>query len=316
MSQIYSIKSTDSSDNLVLDSVWTQNNNTNLLAAGYTSLATGRMGEDVVLYAYNKNTQKLDTYVLFDKEPWIERKKQDIDLDVGPWDSLSTFVLGNDQYLMTYRREFGTFGFYLINDDFSISKPYSFELKRNTPTKGFTTVSPFTSLGLQYFMGYDTETGMVATFSLDILSTSIATGTPPLQALNLWYHQWARNWKHFAFFQLGGANFFFKINTGKLNVNIDHIQDNPSMGTVEVGSYLQNQLPDARSIDITSVIPWANDEPYILTYIASSGVTAIYNIHADCQGWTKVNDSIAPKEVSEIVSYRVNDTNYSLFYKG
>jgi hypothetical protein len=113
---------------------------------------------------------------------------------------------------------------------------------------------------------------------------------------------------------MGDSNFFFKINTGKLNVNIDHIQDDPSKGTIEVGSHLQNLLPAALSITNVTKIPWENDEPHILTYVDVDGSTAIYRIHSDCKGWTKIGDSITPKNASVVLSYRMSKNPYVLFY--
>lgn len=314
MNRIYSIKAVSASDGVALDPIWTQGASDGL-SAGYTGIVPVQIGEGLVLFAYDKTTQKTDVYLLSDSAPWVQLSGSHVDLSGGPWDIINAFVLGNEPYLMTYRRETGTFGFYHVANDLSVSKPYIFSLIRNTPTKNFTTVVPFTSLGQQYFLGYDFDTGIVANFNL-VMTSSSAGGTPPLLASNVWYHQWARGWMHFAFFQLGGSNFFFKINKDKLNVNIDHINDNPSMGTVEVGSYLQSLLPDALSIDITAHVPWINDEPHLLTYIASSGATSVYGIHADCLGWTNLNTSVTVEGVSLVIPYRIKDTTFALFYKG
>jgi hypothetical protein len=314
MNTVYSIKSASTTGGVVLDQVWTQGESGGL-AAGYTSLLPVQIGSNVTLLAYNKTTQKTDAYTLSAAAPWVQPATCQVNLAGGPWDSLNTFVLGNVNYLLTYRRDTGAFGFYQLADDLSVSPPYLFELSRNTPTKGFTTVGPYTSLGQLYVLGYNFDTGVVANFSVVVTSSSTG-GVPPLLTLNVWYHQWAKAWTHFAFFQLGSANFFFKINTGKLNVNIDHIQDNPAMGTVEVGSHLQAQLPDALSIDIAATVPWADGEPYLLTYIAANGVTAIYRVHPDCLGWTKMNSGTTVKGASQSVPYRINDTSYALFYQG
>jgi hypothetical protein len=311
LNSIYSVTSAPSG--VALNKVWAQGAEGGL-AAGYTSLVPVHIGANAVLVAYNKAMQKTDVYTLLDRAPWVQPANAQPDLTGGPWDSLSTFVLGNEPYLMTYRRDTGTFGFFHVARDLAISKPYSFALPRNTPTHGFTTVAPYTSLGQQYVAGYNFDTGIVANFSLAVTSTS-AGGAPPLLALNVWYHQWAKGWTRFAFFQLGGANFFFKINTDKLNVNIDHMQDNPAMGSVEVGSYLQTQLPDALSIDIAAHIPWADGEPYLLTYIASTGATVVYRIHADCQGWTSLNASATEQGASQALPYRMGDTSFVLFYQ-
>ena len=180
-------------------------------------------------------------------------------------------------------------------------------------TPGFTTIAPFTSLSGQYFLGYNINDGTVAAFSISVIPTS-AGSIPPLIALNVWYHRWARGWTRFVFFQLGGANFFFKINTAKLNVNIDHLQDNPAAGTIEVGTTLQSQLPDALKIDIATLVPWSYGDPYFLTYTASTGQTAVYHIHADCKGWDEAVAQVTTAGATQIISYRIGTSSYALFY--
>ncbi|HTB12044.1 MAG TPA: hypothetical protein VK752_10745 [Bryobacteraceae bacterium] len=309
MSTIYSIKPDPAKGGVTLDQVWTGG----ALASGYSNFVP----VNNALFAYNKSTDKTDVYTLSSGAPWIAPSGAHPDLSGGPWDNLSTFVLGNQRYLLTYRRDNGTFGFYSVNADLSVSPPYLFVLPRNTPSKGFTEVAPFSSIGQQFVLGYDHDTGHVANFSVAVISSS-AGGVPPLLALNIWDHHWAKNWTCFAFFQLGGANFFFKINRveGKVNnVNIDHIQDNPAMGTVEIGTYLQEKLPDALSISIVAPVPWDDGEPYLLTYIASSGATVVYRIHADCQGWTSLNASTTIKGATQAVPYRIGNATYVLFYQ-
>jgi hypothetical protein len=309
MTAIYALK--PGTGGVSLDPVWQA---TEGLAKGYTALVAVQVGTTTALYAYNKATQKTDVYTLTGGAPWVQPAAVKVELTGPAWDSLATFVLGNEPYLMTYEREHGTFGFFRIAGDLSVSKPYSFAFARNTPTRGFTTVAAYSSLSQLTFTGYDFDTGIVANFSLAITPSS-AGDAPPLLAQNVWYHQWAKGWTHFAFFQLGGANFFFKINTAKLNVNIDHMQDNPAMGSVEVGSYLQAQLPDALSITSAAHVPWDNGEPYLLTYIASSGAAVVYRIHADCQGWTSVGSCAAEKNASQTIPYRVGGTTFVLFYQ-
>lgn len=311
--QIFALRPTKTADKLELDKVWAQKSSG--LAAGYTCAIPVQVGKQSVLFAYNKTAQRTDLYLLTDANPWVKLQSKKVNLDGGPWDSLSTFVLGNEPYVMTYRADDGTFGFFHVGQDLSVSPPYKMVFPRNTPTKGFTAVAPVTSLGQQYVLGYNFDDGTVAAFSISVIPAS-ADGTPPLLGLNVWYHHWAKGWTHFAFFQLGGANFFFKINTAKLNVNIDHLQDNPAFGTVEVGSQLQAQMPDALSVSLAAHVPWSNGEPYLLTYIASSGDTKVFRVHADCLGWTRVAESSTGAGTSMIVPYRIGNTTYILFYGG
>lgn len=313
MNSIYSVNSKSGTGTVALEQVWRQAEK-RVLAAGYSSLVPVQLDPNVFLFAYKKQSQTLDIYNLLAGKPWIERSQQKVKLPGGPWDIVNTFVLGNQSYLLTYRQKDGVFCFFRVEDDLSISKPYQFYPPRQTPSAGFTVVQPFTSLGLQYVLAYNTDTGIVANYSVSVKSRSSDPETPPLLALNVWYHEWAKSWRHFAFFQLGGANFFFKINSGKLNVNIDHIQDNPALGTVEVGSHLEKQLPDPLSIDAVAPIPGEYGETYLLTYIAKTGVTAVYRIHADCLGWSSLYTSPTIKGASQVVSYRVGDQSFALFY--
>lgn len=318
MNTIYSIKSSPNSNQIILDPVWTQNAETGMVK-GYTAMIPIPIGESVVLFAYNKTTQKTDTYALSSGMPWVQQVKSGVELSGGPWDILSTFVLGNNPYLMTYRKDTGAFGFYHIANDLSISTPYLPKSPRATPTMGFTTVVPFTSHDQQYFLGYDFDTGTVAISSL-VVKTSSRWGIP-LFAQNVWYHKWSNGWTHFAFFKFGDSNFFFKINMANPNVNIDHIHDDPTRGAIEVIRHLErvkNQISerDALLISIVANVPWENDEPYLLTHTATSGSTAVYRIHADCRGWTKLCDSVTQKDVSMVVPYRIGDNTYALFYKG
>lgn len=309
MSVIYSIKSSDS-NKLTLEEVLVQNGSG--LANGYTAMVPIQIGKDVILFAYNKSTQKTDTYKLTNSTPWIDKVDSQIDLSEGQWDTLSTFILGNNNYLMAYQKDNGLFGFYQISDDLSSSKPYRFSNSRATPTDGFSTISPIVSLGQQYFLGYSFDSGKVASFSLTVKTSS--WNSPPLRAQNIWYHQWSPGWDHFAFFQFGEANFFFKINKKRLNVNIDHILDDPANGGVPIGSHLERKLPDADSISSTAMVPWENDEPYLLTYIDKSGSTIIYRINPDCKGFTNLGETSTQKDISIIVPYRIGNKTFALFY--
>lgn len=315
MNSIYSIKAASGTTPGALTQQWTQG--ASGLAAGYTSLVPVQLGGGLILFAFNKSTQPqaLDAYVLTGGDPWVQQMPCQANLSGGPWDSLHAFVLGNVTYLVTYRADTGGFGFFALAENLSVSAPYIFSASHTTPSNGFTTVAPYTSLSGQYLLGYDFTSGRVENFSVAVVPTSTG-GRAPLLALNVWYHLWAPGWTHFSFFQLGGSNFFFKINTAKLNVNIDHMQDNPAMGSIEVGSQLQSQLPDALSIDAAAIIPWASGEPYLLTYIASSGMTAVYRIHSDCLGWTLQVSETTITGASIAVPYRIGDTSYVLLYQG
>jgi hypothetical protein len=283
------------------------------LKTGYTSLVTLQGMHSDILYAYNKTTKKVDVYQLSIQAPFVQLLiSGGTDLNLFAWDQLRSFVLGNKSYLMGYEKTKGNFGFYEVREDFSLSKPYTFSNMRSWPTQNFSEVSPFVATGLMYVLGYDDAKGTVAIFSLDVISTS-AGGVPPLNMLNVWYHQWAKGWEDFSFFQLGQSNFFFKINKAKLNVNIDHILDNPAAGTVEIGSYLQNQLPNALDVTLACIIPWADGEPYLATYDGKTYALNVYKIHADCQGWTQLNTATVMAS-TQMISYRIGNQSFVLLY--
>jgi len=315
MSTLYAVRETNQA--FALQPVW--HGGAGELLAGCTAMASLVVGGKPVLFAFSKATHQTAVYELSDAAPWISQSAAQAGLctDLGKqaWDSLNAFVLGNQPYLMAYERSSGTFGFFAVAADLSLSPPYLFVLVRNTPTQGFTSVGVYSSLGQIVFTGYDFDTGLVANFTLTVTATS-ASGLPPLLALNVWYHQWAKGWTRFAFFRLGGANFFFKINTGKLNVNIDHMQDNPAMGSVEVGSYLQAQLPDALQISHSAHLPWAGGDPLLITYIASSGKAELYRIHGDCQGWTGLCTHSLDSAGTLLLTWRIADTSLVLLYTG
>lgn len=285
------------------------------LPDGYTSMVPLQIDDKCILYAYTKSTKTTDVYELSGTSPFLSKLRDGLsDLNHFEWDIVKTFIIGNKPYLLTYEGHKGNLGFYEIQSDYSLSKPYIFMNQRSWPTQNFSEVTPVVITGLVYVLCYDVVKGTVAIFSLDVISSSTG-GIPPLNMLNVWYHQWAKGWQDFAFFQLGQSNFFFKINKAKLNVNIDHILDNPVLGTVEIGSWLQNLLPNAMDVSLDAIIPWANGEPYLVTYAKEAGIQNlnIYRIHSDCQGWTNLNTT-AVEAATQLLAYRINTRSYILLY--
>lgn len=310
MTNIFSITSGATADTVTLNPVAID---PNTLPEGYTSLVTMQVNNITVLYAYNKSNKMTDVYsISSDSSSFGILLSQSTDLNLKEWDILRAFTLGNKPYLMSYEAKGGNLGFYEVNPDCTLSKPYIFENQRSWPTQDFSEVTPIVIVGLVYVLCYDDKKGTVAIFSLDVIANS-AAGIPPLNMLNVWYHQWARGWEDFAFFTLGQSNFFFKINKAKLNVNIDHILDNPALGSVEIGSYLQEKLPNAMDVSMSSIIPWANGEPYLATYDGQAKNVNIYRIHADCQGWTCLNTTLVD-DSTKMLSWRIGDTSFLCLY--
>jgi hypothetical protein len=247
--------------------------------------------------------------------PWVTADSTQLEIG-GPYDALEPFVLGNDPYLLGYGSESGELSVYPLGADLTAAKPYQFFRKRPpAPTAGFDMIVPVVVLGNVYFLGYAQKTGDVRAYSLSVLASTPPSvpGTPPLLITPVWDHQWAANWTRFAFFQLGGEVFFFKINVGKLNVNIDHLTDVPANGTVEVGSYLQDQLPDALQIDVAASFYLGGGDPHLLMY-KTSGATDLYRVRGDCQGWTKLGSLETVAGASQVVPFTIGDQTFALFY--
>ena len=285
-----------------------------LLPKGYSNIVPTTIKSVQYLFAYSKTDSKLDIYEVTESENSFVLKVSDYKMcDNKDWDIFDIFVLGNLNYILAYNKERGYVGIYQIYDDLSLSRvPFIYLNKRDTPTKEFTTIKVLESLGNMYLCCYDTNSGRVAAFSINIIHKS-DNGSPAIRMLNVWYHHWARCWENFVFFQFGGSNFFFKINNGKLNVNIDHLQDDPANGSVEVGSHLEHQLPNALDVKLSSLVPWPNDSPHFITFNPKSETASLHEIHANCRGWTNKCETTVP-DASQIVSYMINGISYVLFY--
>jgi hypothetical protein len=214
--------------------------------------------------------------------PFLRAVESAIDLG-GSWDLIEPFVLGNTGHLLAYRADPGEFSFIPLDEQLASLPSYRFARRRNPgATAGFSVAQPIAIGGLLYYLCYSFEHGDVKIFSLAV-TASTEEGSAPLLSLPVWDHTWARQWTRFAFFTLGGGNFFLKTNVGRLNVNIDHVLDTPSQGTVEIGSYLK--LEDALELDLVRAFYLDRSSPYFVTYI-KNGKTTVNRFHGDCLGWT------------------------------
>ena len=115
MNAIYSITAASGSTQGALKQQWAQGGTG--LAAGYTSLVPVEIGGRRILFAFNKTTQQLDAYILSGSDPWVQQTTCKANLIGGPWDTVKSFVLGNVQYLLTYRADTGGFGFFEVVDN-------------------------------------------------------------------------------------------------------------------------------------------------------------------------------------------------------
>jgi hypothetical protein len=244
-----------------------------------------------------------------DGDAWVVPVESQLRLQ-GPWDIVEPFVLGNIPHVLAYAAEAGQFAFYPIGGDLRSHPPYEFARRRGPDaTSGFDVAQPMNIRGAVHYLCYGAETGRVLIYSLAVTARS-APNAAPLASESVWVHQWARQWKRFAFFELGGGTFFLKTNVGRLNVNIDKVLDSPCEGTVEVGTYLD--LDNALDLDIVRPF-YVEDAPYFVTYM-KDGTTTLNRFHADCQGWTTEATYTAPRDVADVVPLQLGDDCYLLFH--
>ena len=169
-----------------------------------------------------------------------------------------------------------------------------------------------TYLNRAYFVAYGFADGAVNLFSVGVTAETPA-GQAPLEVDNVWAWTWAKGWTRFAFFTLGGENFFLKTNTAKLNVNIDHLSLDPKLRSNEVLTNAQNALPGAANLDIVRSFTMADGAPYFLTYV-TAGDAVFYNIRPDCMGWNQQATAQLPAGAAQIVTYRIGGTSFALVY--
>jgi hypothetical protein len=249
------------------------------------------------VFGYNPTAKQMDVYRFTAGAPWLEAAPAKP--VVGPgWDIVAPFVLGNQPHLVCYAAKKGILHLFSVGADLSASQPYEF-YRNHEPgvTAGFTTLKAFTCFGQVAFLGYNGATGYVAAYTLAVTATS-PPGAPPLLMTAVWSHQWAKGWTRFAFFQLGGENFFLKTNTWKPNVNIDHVLDDLAAGTAEVGTRLV--LKDAQELQLVEPLTLACGDPYFVTYKEDGEIT-LNRIHSDCLGWTTAASLMSKAGAGQVV---------------
>jgi hypothetical protein len=299
---------------LTLDQVWAQKG-AGPLASGYSHIFPTEAGGKPYLVGIDSKG-KGTAFQFQAKAPWLAASSAKIDLG-GACDVVEPFVLGNQPYVLAYvAAKYGTFSFFPLAADASSQIPFTYS-RPHAPgqTAGFTVTQPIVINGSIFVLCYSFATGNVNIYSLSVISTpqaGTAPGSPPLLANYSWVHQWAKSWTHFAFFRMGGSNFFFKINVGpKPNTNIDHVLDDPTQGTVEVGTFLK--LDNAQKLDIVEPFYMGAGDPYFLTY-QKDGSTILNKFHGDCQGWDVEGTQDTIAGASQIVPFRVGGDTYVLFY--
>jgi hypothetical protein len=311
---LYSITAGTARGTLDVTQVWSQDGDSPF-ASGYKAIVPITSGTDTYLIGLEADGTGT-AFKATNQAPWFQEVPSSI--AVGNFDVVNPFILGMTPWLLAYDSDSGVLSFYPVNSDLTAPQPpFTYSHKRTPLTTGFTVCEPVVINSLLYVVMYSFKTGDVNIWSLNVTPYPVAgspAGTPALQILPVWVHQWAKSWDRFAFFYMGGESFFFKINFGsKLNVNIDHILDDPSEGSVEVGTWMQNQLTDPTKIDIVEPFTMGGGEPYYVTY-RTDGSTDWFRIHADCQGWTKENSGSTIASASQVVPYQIGGDRFALFY--
>ncbi len=284
------------------------------LAASNASLTPIALGGKTYVLGYHPDVATFDVYEFIAKHAELKPVKAKPQVGKG-YDIVNVFTLANQPYVCMYAAKKGILDTYSAASDLTFSsKPYRFYRNHELAiSHGFTTLKPFTQYG-QFLglLGYRQDTGYVAMYTVAVAVTS-PPDVPPLLMLPVWAHPWAAGWTRFAFFSLGGVPFFLKTNVKVLNVNIDHVCDSLPNGTIEIGTLLQDQLPDA--LQLTNVEPFtlSHGEPYFMTYIADTGEATLNRFHADCLGWTKLAAFKAPQGAKAVTPVQTGDQAYLIF---
>lgn len=305
---LYSVRPSSTAGQLAMEVVWSQRG-ADPLANGYQHLIAVTVAGALHLIGVH-DTGEADVFRVSAGDPWITQVDSHLDIG-GPYDVIEPFVIGNVPHLLAYTSKAGEFAFFPLADDLTAKPPYRYSRQREPGvTVGFDVAHPITIDGAVYYLCYSFDGGQVNIYSLSV--TASAPGDrAPLVSAPVWLHHWARRWTRFAFFELGGENFFLKTNVGRLNVNIDHVHDNPADGTVEVGTYLD--LDDALELDIVRSFYLGSGDPYFVTYMRS-GKTTVNRVNGDCQGWITERRLDAVADAEQIVPIQLGETCCLLFY--
>lgn len=304
---LYRVRTAAEVGRLAVDKVWEQSG-VSPLPAGATHMFPLERGDARTFIAVSG--KDVQAFRFRSGAPWFEPVYSHIKLD-APCDIIEPFTLGNVAHLLGYEAEVGQFTFIPLDDELTARPAYQYSRGREPGlTTGFTVTKPLVIGDGLYYLCYGFDTGTVNTYSLSVTADSSAR-VAPLRSAPVWLHQWARRWTRFAWFELGGSNFFLKTNVGRLNVNIDRARDNAADGTLEVGTHLD--LTRALDLDICRAFYLDGAHPYFLTYEAAGGATTFNRIYGDCTGWDTEASADSVAGATQIVPLRHGRECFVLF---
>lgn len=310
---IYSISQAPQRGKIDLAQVWTQA--AGELPTGLSQLIATPWKSGALLIG-STPAGALSFWTLEGAAPFVTPVGSAVNLGVSEnLNLLRAFTVGGATYLLGYAATKGILRFVALKDDLTISKPTDYSRTRPPAvTPGWTEAFPVTYLTKQYLVSYDSANGAVNLFSLAIVGTS--ADPAPIEVDNVWAWTWAKGWTRFAFFTLGGENFFLKTNIAnpaKPNVNIDHLSLDPNTRSSEVLTYAQNALPNATTLELVRPFSLTGGAPGFLTYKSGEPIL-FYSIWPNCQGWDTEAQLPSTTGLTQIVVYAINNQSYALFY--
>jgi hypothetical protein len=306
---IYTISPTERCDQLSVDLAWEQPALAPL-DPEYAQLAHVSIGSKPHLIAVAPEG-RATLYALLDRVPFFEPVPCNLNFGGGV-DAVEGFVLGNRTFVLGYFAKQGRLRFYEIGSRGECSDSFEYaRLREPGLSIGWTMIAPLVYLKQVFLAAYSFDTGAVDLLKVTAAATS-PLGVPPLDVSTVWSWTWARGWTRFAWFTMGGENFFLKTNVLKPNVNIDHLSDDPKRRSGEIGTHLI--LEDAADLTLVKPFCMAGGAPHFVS-TRGDGKAVWYRIHPDCQGWTAVARTQVMAGASELLCYTAGDRRFALFSK-
>ncbi len=297
---IYSIANGNTVNSLVARQVWTAEKWPEQSVAGYNRLCAFHHDGDVMVLGHDATRQAADIYQVRAGGSGLDHQGK-TDLHQA-YDIVASFYVGGKPHFLAYNRDMGKIDFYKVAGDLSLAHVYSYERTYGNTTLGFTTVVPYDYRGDMFFLAYNADTGQAAVYQLAVTSETA------LHVKEVWRKSWAAGWTGFAFFKMGGENFFLKTNTRYNNVNIDHMVDNAAEGSHPVGTH----LPLSLDVDAVAAFEF-NHFPCFLTY-RDTGKTTFNRFHGDCRGWTEEAVFSSLENAVALLPFRLGEESYLQVY--